>query len=554
MKHLSTFSHLAIALCWICAALISERASARQSDASWAVKPDSGFQIANANIPNVGLVKGEVWLTVGGQGGIRLYRSAQGDNATNASAIPGLNGSLAGTGFNVTETVPRESKDGARELYVLGLGAPGVNRAVVFRLRENASGSFVRDPQTPVYSGAAADNQFLGVPDVYRTNDGNLRLIYVARGATRQNSRTAISSDGGQSFTFEYDNPFNDLNVTNPGASNTNVDPAVVTLAQGGYLAVTMRLKKLYLFTSADGRVFSPINQGAPVEASSFLPTATGFFDPTLIQMPDGRVLMYVTIEQPGQPESVVRATLTPVSPASNVSSASYRDAALAPESIVTAFGDKLSTATESAKSQPLPTTLGGATVKVLDSAGAERLAPLFFASPAQINYLMPEATANGAAKVTITNDNGAVSIGAAMIASVAPGLFSANSNGQGVAAGLAIRYKPDGTQQSQPIARYDQATNRFVAEPINLGAEGDQVFLILFGTGLRFRNSLSNVTVKISGVDAQATFAGAQGDFAGLDQINMRIPRGLAGRGEVEIALTVDGQTANHVRINIGM
>jgi uncharacterized protein (TIGR03437 family) len=522
-------------------------------NAAWTVKPDPSFRIANANIPNVGMVKGEVWLTVGGQGGIRLYRSAQGDNATSASAIPGLNGSLAGTGFNATETVPRESKDVTRELYVLGLGAPGVNQAVVFRLRENASGSFVRDPQTPVYSGAAADNQFLGVPDIYRTNDGNLRLIYVARGAPRQNSRTAISTDGGMSFTFEYDNPFNDLNVANPGPGNTNVDPAVVKLAQGGYLAVTMRLKKLYLFTSADGRVFSPINQGAPVEASSFLTTATGFFDPTLVQAPDGRVLMYVTIEQPGQPESVVRATITPAAPVSNVSSASYRDAALAPESIVTAFGDKLSTATESAKSQPLPTTLGGATVKVLDNAGAERLAPLFFASPAQINYLMPEATTNGAATITITNNNGDTAIGAALIASVAPGLFSANANGQGVAAGLAIRYKPDGTQQSQPIARYDQASNRFVSVPIDLGAEGDQVFLILFGTGLRFRSSLSNVTTRIGGVDTQTTFAGAQGDFAGLDQINVRIPRSLIGRGEVDVIVNVDGQSANTVRISIG-
>jgi uncharacterized protein (TIGR03437 family) len=43
------------------------------------------------------------------------------------------------------------------------------------------------------------------------------------------------------------------------------------------------------------------------------------------------------------------------------------------------------------------------------------------------------------------------------------------------------------------------------------------------------------------------------QGDFAGLDQINLRIPRSLVGRGEVEVVVSVDGQTANPARINIG-
>jgi uncharacterized protein (TIGR03437 family) len=520
---------------------------------TWTVKPDANFRIANASIPNVGLVRNEVWLTVGGQGGIRLFRSAQGDNSTQPETIPGLNSALAGTGYNVGEVIPREGSDGSRQLYVLGLGGPGANRDIVFRLRQNESSQFVRDPQAAVYSGAPADNQFLGVPDVYPANDGKLRLIYVARGATRQNSRTAISSDGGQSFAFDYDNPFNDLNVANPGASNTNVDPAVVKLAQGGYLGVTMRLKKLYLFTSADGRVFIPINNGAPIEASSFLPAATGFFDPTLAQLPGGKVLMYVTLEQPGQPTSVVRATLTPAGQVSNVSSASFRDHALAPESIVTAFGTNFAASTQSAASQPLPTTLAGATVKVTDSAGAERLAPLFFVSPAQINYLMPDATANGAATITVSNSNGDTAISAALISGVAPGLFSANANGQGVAAAIAIRFKPDGSQQTQPVARFDQTTNQFVAAPIVLGGENDQVFLVLFGTGLRRRSSLSNVSAQIGGADAQVTFVGAQGDFAGLDQINVRMPRSLVGRGEVEVVVTVDGQMANPVRISIG-
>ncbi|MGH9844828.1 MAG: hypothetical protein ACREEM_39430, partial [Blastocatellia bacterium] len=54
------------------------------------------------------------------------------------------------------------------------------------------------------------------------------------------------------------------------------------------------------------------------------------------------------------------------------------------------------------------------------------------------------------------------------------------------------------------------------------------------------------------NGVDAQVTFAGAQGGFAGLDQVNVRLSRSLIGRGEVDVALTVDGQAANTVKVCI--
>ncbi|MFN7622768.1 MAG: hypothetical protein ACK5RS_06430, partial [Acidobacteriota bacterium] len=62
-----------------------------------------------------------------------------------------------------------------------------------------------------------------------------------------------------------------------------------------------------------------------------------------------------------------------------NVSAASYGNAALAPESIVAAFGTGLATATQAASDLPLPTTLAGTTVRVRDSANNEYLAPLFF-------------------------------------------------------------------------------------------------------------------------------------------------------------------------------
>jgi uncharacterized protein (TIGR03437 family) len=161
---------------------------------------------------------------------------------------------------------------------------------------------------------------------------------------------------------------------------------------------------------------------------------------------------------------------------------------------------------------------------------------------------------ANGAATVTITSGDGRISLGNAQIATVGPGLFAANADGRGVAAANVLRVRADNSQIYEPSAAvFDAAQNRFVARAIDLGPEGDRVFLIFFGSGLRFRSALSTVTVKIGGVDAAVSFAGAQGDFAGLDQVNTLLPRSLAGRGEVEVVLTVDGRVANTVMVRIG-
>jgi len=234
------------------------------------------------------------------------------------------------------------------------------------------------------------------------------------------------------------------------------------------------------------------------------------------------------------------------------VSAASYSASEIATEAIVAAFGSSLATATHAASANPLPTTLAGTTVRVKDSIGAERLAPLFLVSPAQINFQVPPGTASGTAIVTVTSGDGSVSSGTTQIAAIAPGLFAANANGQGVAAAVVLRVKADGAQNFEPVTRFDPAQNRFVAVPIDLGPPTDQVFLILYGTGIRYRSSMSAVTSKIGGVDAQVLYAGAQGGFVGLDQVNLRVPRSLIGRGEVDITLTIDGKVANTVKAGI--
>ena len=241
----------------------------------------------------------------------------------------------------------------------------------------------------------------------------------------------------------------------------------------------------------------------------------------------------------------------TSVTALASVSAASFSNAAFAADTIIAAFGTDLASGRQAATTQPLPTTLLGTTVSVRDAAGATRNAPLLFVSSGQVNFILPTGTATGSATVTVTSGAGTQAVGTVQVERVAPGLFTANANGQGVPAALALRVR-NNAQTYETVARLDTSTNRFVTNPLDLGPTTDQVYLVLYATGVRNRSSVSAVNVKIGGVDAPVNFAQAQGSLAGLDQINALIPRALIGRGEVDVVLTVDGKTANTVRVNI--
>lgn len=234
------------------------------------------------------------------------------------------------------------------------------------------------------------------------------------------------------------------------------------------------------------------------------------------------------------------------------VSAASFAQGAFAPETIVALFaaGGLTGGASASATTIPLPTELVGTSVRIKDSAGTERNAPLFFVSDAQINFMVPLGSVNGAAMVTVVRGGNPVGAGTFNIETVAPGIFTANANGQGVPAGFAIRVAANGSQSLVTIA--GSSGGQQVPVPIDLGPATDQLILVLFGTGFRQRSALTAVSATIGGTNAEVQFAGAQGDLAGLDQANIFIPRSLAGRGLVNVVLTVDGKPANTVQLNI--
>lgn len=233
-------------------------------------------------------------------------------------------------------------------------------------------------------------------------------------------------------------------------------------------------------------------------------------------------------------------------------SAASFMLAPVGPGVITAAFGQNLATSTVSATTTPLPTTLGGVTLSITDSANVTRNAPLFFVSAGQINFQVPTATAAGKATLTIRKADGTTVTGDMLVSAFAPGLFGANANGQGIGVIGALRIAADGTQTLTAAYSYNATTQQSVAVPVNLGAETDRVFLILFGTGIA-GTTLSNVTAEVGGTTVPVTYAGAQGDLVGLDQVNLGpLPRTLLGRGSVNIVLTVAGRRANRVTVTI--
>lgn len=217
------------------------------------------------------------------------------------------------------------------------------------------------------------------------------------------------------------------------------------------------------------------------------------------------------------------------------VSAATYT-APVAPGSIAAAFGVQLATADAAALTLPLPLALAGTSVKVNG-----RPCELFYvgddvpAGYGQVNFLVPPETEPGMAEVEIIAANGLRSLTRVQIASVAPGLFTANASGTGEAAALAT---PDGI--------------RYFTTPYDVTVDGQPNYLVLFGTGIRNVSSPDQVQIKFNDEIGQIVYVGPHGSLIGLDQINVIIPQQLRGKGTVNVILVVDGVPANTVQIQV--
>lgn len=144
--------------------------------------------------------------------------------------------------------------------------------------------------------------------------------------------------------------------------------------------------------------------------------------------------------------------------------------------------------------------------------------ASVTYASETQINFVVPEKTRPGTARVVATSSTGRQATAEAPLRDVSPSLFTRTADGIGEASAVdAVR------RTSGPFPT------------------GPDTLIMLLGTGIR---NAKQVAVTIGGRPVPLTSFGPEGKSQGLDQVTVRIPPGFASQGALSLELTADGRT----------
>jgi uncharacterized protein (TIGR03437 family) len=211
----------------------------------------------------------------------------------------------------------------------------------------------------------------------------------------------------------------------------------------------------------------------------------------------------------------------------------------LAPGAIAALFGNRLTEQSQLAETVPLPTELNGLGVRLVDSQNAIFSAALFFISPGQINYLIPDQIALGEARIFVIHETAQetalVAQGKLLITNSAPALFTFAANGKGEPAALITN---DG-ETYYTVRESDGGTPDSARRP---------TYLLLFGTGFRYAQRLR---VKLGTRELKPLYAGAQGLLAGLDQINLALPPDTPP-GLLNLQIISDGYASNLVQVRL--
>lgn len=224
-------------------------------------------------------------------------------------------------------------------------------------------------------------------------------------------------------------------------------------------------------------------------------------------------------------------AVPAPAFPAIGVVNAAAVQAALSPGGLFTIYGTNLAAGVQGPLALPLPATMAATTVEINGIT-----APLLYVTPGQINAQAPWETPPGSATLTVTHAGVAASQTVTM-----------------AAAGPAI-FTTDGTHAAALNQDYSVNT------PDHPAAAGQAI--LLFGTGqgavspatptgaAASADPLSWATAKVTGtvggLAADVLFAGMAPGFAGLCQVNLKVPAGVTGAAPVTV--TVAGVASNTV------
>lgn len=219
------------------------------------------------------------------------------------------------------------------------------------------------------------------------------------------------------------------------------------------------------------------------------------------------------------------------------VNAAGLQPGGVAPGSIVTVFGTNLATGTETASQNPLPTFLAGSEL-FIDGVPA----PLFYASPVQLNAQIPYETPLGAAGALVKVGSNAPAAMQITIQPAVPGLFTS-------ALGHAAALNQDGT-----VNGFGQAAAPGSILQVFLTGLGPMDQSVATGHAAPL-NPLAKVTVPVSATigaqDAAIMFAGLAPGLVGVLQVNVYVP--LLAPGTYPLVVQASGSSSNNAAVTIG-
>jgi uncharacterized protein (TIGR03437 family) len=199
----------------------------------------------------------------------------------------------------------------------------------------------------------------------------------------------------------------------------------------------------------------------------------------------------------------------------------------VAPGAYVSIYGSNLASATQGS-SIPYPTQIGDVQVLVNGTP-----APIVFVSAGQINFVYPNV-APGLTQLTVKNMNGQNTVNV-RVAPAVPSIFLLDTAGR--------------------AAALNALSGAVVSPTAPLRADD---FLSLYVTGLGATTTTNGLdyaqnqpTITIGGQNVAVTYAGRTPGFAGLDQINCKIPAGLKGDA-VPVVVTSAGRSSATATIAI--
>jgi len=166
------------------------------------------------------------------------------------------------------------------------------------------------------------------------------------------------------------------------------------------------------------------------------------------------------------------------------------------------------------------------------------------------VTFVVPPEAAVGPAEIAVLRSDGSASTARVVVADVAPGFFSASADARGAAVGDVFQRTVNvGQPAAFPASECVGYGCRAVPIPLSAAV---RTTVRLAVSGIRYAGPGAVIHITVGGVAVPLVSFGAV-DNVGRDQVTIELPAELRGRGETDLAMTVNGRLSNVVRIHCG-